>query len=73
MELGSGAGPQLVVITNRSGWMVGKISGFTEMTIRTVNLSPRVDLIEARFPLCSLCWSGILSRLGWPTVLVRTG
>ena len=72
MALGSGAGPRLVGIANGSGWMVAKISGFMEMTMRPVNPSPRFYLIESRFPLCSLCWSIILSRLGSPTILVRT-
>ena len=44
-----------------------------EMTMRPVNPSPRCDLIEARFPLCSLCGNVILSGLGLPTILVRTG
>ena len=52
--------------------MVAKIYGFMEMTMRPVNPSPRFDLIEARFPLCSLCWSVILARLCSPTILVRT-
>ena len=29
---------------------------FMEMTMRPVNPSTRLDLMEARFPLCSLCW-----------------
>ena len=58
--------------TGQGGWSL-KISGSMEMTMRAVNPLPRLDLIEARFPLCSLCWSVILSRLGFPTILVRTG
>ena len=50
-----------------------KISGFMEITIRPVKPSPRFDLIKARFPLCLLCWSVMLARLGYPTILVRTG
>ena len=68
---GYGAGPGLVGIANRPGWMGAKIYGFMEMTMRPVNPSPRFDLIKARFPLCSLYWSVILARLGSPTILVR--
>ena len=53
--------------------MVAKTVGFMEMTMSPVNQSPRLDLIEGRFPLCLLYWSVILSRLGLPTILVRTG
>ena len=53
--------------------MVAKIYGFMDMTMRPVNPSPRFDLIKVRFPLCLLCWSVTLSRLGSPTILVRTG
>ena len=53
--------------------MVAKIAGFTEMTMRPVNPSPRLDLIEARFPLCSLFYKVILSRVGSTTILVKTG
>ena len=49
------------------------MSGFMERTMRTVRPSPRFDLIKARFPLCSLCWSIMLARLGSPTILVSTG
>ena len=73
MASGSGSDPGLVGIANGSGWMVEKFSGFMEMTMRPVNLLPRFDLIEARFPLCSLFWSVILARLGSPTILVSTG
>ena len=73
MASGSGARPGLVGITNGSGWIVAKVSGFMEMTMRSVNPSPRFDLVEARFPLCSLCWSVIISRLGLPTIFVKTG
>ena len=55
MAMGYGAGPGLVGIVNRAGWTVTKVAGFMEMTMRPVNPSPRFDLIEARFPLCSLC------------------
>ena len=73
MVSGSGAGPGLVGIANGSGWMVAKASGFMEMTMRPINPSPRLDLIEARFPLCLLFWSVILLRLGLPIILVKTG
>ena len=73
MASGSGAGPGLVGIAKSSGWMVAKISGFMEITTRPVNPSPRFDLIEARFPLCSLYWSVILARLGLSKILGRTG
>ena len=53
--------------------MVAKVAGFMEMTMRPVNQSPRLDLMEARFTLCSLCWRVILSRVGYPTILVKTG
>ena len=53
--------------------MVAKIYGFMDMTMRPVNPSPRFDLIKVRFPLCLLCWSVTLPRLGSPTILVRTG
>ena len=49
-----------------------KISGFMDRTMRPVSPSPRFDLIEARFPLCSLCWSVMLARLGYPMILVST-
>ena len=55
IALGSGAGTELVGITNRSGWMVAKVASFMEMTMRPVDPSPRLYLIEARFPLCLLC------------------
>ena len=70
MTTGSGAGPGLVGITKASGWMVLKMSGFMESTMRPVRPSPRFDFIQARFPLCSLCWSVMLVRLGSPTILV---
>ena len=70
MASGSGAGPGLAGIAKSSGWMVENIYGFTEITIRPVNPSPRFDLIEARFPLCSLCWSVMLARLVSLTNLV---
>ena len=50
-----------------------KISGFMERTMRPVSPSPRFYFIEARFPLCSLCWSVMLARLGLPIILVSTG
>ena len=52
--------------------MVLKMSGFLERNMRPVRPSPRFDLIEAMFPLCSLCWSVMLARLGYPTILVST-
>ena len=73
MATGSGPGPGLVGSAKVSGWMVLKIYGFMEITMRPVKPSPRFDLIEARFPLCSLCWIVTLARLGSPTILVRTG
>ena len=71
MASGSGAGPGFVGIANGSGWMIAKVAGFMETTMRPVNPLPRFDLIEARFPLCP--WSVIILRLGSPTILVRTG
>ena len=53
--------------------MVAKVAGFMEITMRPVNPSPRLDLTEARFPLCLLFWIVILSRVGSPTILVETG
>ena len=50
MAAGLGAGPGLVGITKVLGWMVLKISSFMERTMRPVKLSPRFDLIYARFP-----------------------
>ena len=73
MTSGSGAGTVLVAIMKVLGWMVLKIYGFMERTMRPVKPSPRFNLIEARFPLCSLCWSVMLARLAYPTILVRTG
>ena len=52
---------------------MANISGFMEITMRPVKPLPRFDLIKARFPLCSLCWSVMLARLGSPKILVRTG
>ena len=72
MASGSGAGPGLVGIANGSGLMVAEIAGLMELTMRLVIPLPRFDLIEARFPLCSLCWSVIFSRFGSPIILVRT-
>ena len=73
MASGSDAGHGLVGIAKVLGWMMANISGFMEITMRPVKPSPRFELIEARFPLCSLCWSVILARLGSPTILVRMG
>ena len=73
MSMGSGAGPGLVGIVNGSGLMVAKFAGFMEMTMRPVNPSPRLDLMDARFPLCSLYWRVMLSRVGSPTIFVNTG
>ena len=73
MTAGSAAGTRLVGITKMLGWMVLKMSGFMERTMTPVRTSPRLDLIETRFPLCSLCWSVMLARLGSPTILVGTG
>ena len=73
MTTGSGAGPGLVGIAKVLGWMVANISGFMEITMRPVKPSPRFDLIEERFPLCSLYWSVMLARLGSPTILLMTG
>ena len=50
-----------------------KISGFMERTMRPVSPSTRFDFIEARFPLCLLCWIVMLARLGSPIILVNTG
>ena len=49
------------------------LTGLMVISMKPVNPSPMLDLIEARFPLCSLCWIVRLSRLGSPTILVRTG
>ena len=73
MASGSGAGTGYVGIANGSGWMVAKVADFIEMNMRPFNPSPRLDLIEARFPLCSLSWRVMLLRLGSPIILVKTG
>ena len=70
MASGFGARPGLVVIVNESGSMVTKVAGFMEMTMRPVNPYPILDLTEAMFLLCSLCWRVMLSRVGLPTILV---
>ena len=73
MASGSGTGTGLISIANKLGWMVTKVAGFMEMNMRPVNPYPILDLIEARFALCSLCWSVMLSRFGSLTILVKTG
>ena len=53
--------------------MVLKMYGFMDRTMRPVSPSPTFHLIEARFPLCLLCWSVMLTRFGSPMILVSTG
>ena len=52
--------------------MVAEVTVFMEMTMRPVNPSPRLYLMEARFPLCLLCWRVMLSRLRSLTIFVKT-
>ena len=73
MTAGSVAGPGFVGILKASGCIVLKMSCFMDRTMRPVRPYPRFDLIEARFPLCSLYWSVMLARLGSPMIFVSTG